>query len=124
MKFLIDMNLSALWVDWLREGGFEAVHWAQIGSATDPDDVIMEFAREHQYVVLTQDLDFGILLAKTGATFPSVLQLRTKENMPAQLGARVVGAIRQLESRLEQGALVTLDPVRLRARLLPFGEPV
>ena len=120
MKFLIDMNLSVQWVDYLRDGGFEAVHWIHVGSANAPDSVIMDFAREHGYVVLTQDLDFGILLARTGANFPSVLQLRTKENMPDVLGSRVLEAIRQIEPRLEQGALVTLDPERLRVRLLPF----
>ena len=114
------MNLSALWVDCLRGGGFEATHWAQVGPADAADSVLMDYASEHKYIVLTQDLDFGILLAMTRAPLPSVLQLRTKENMPEFLGQRVLGAIRQLGPRLTQGALVTLDPERLRVRLLPF----
>jgi predicted nuclease of predicted toxin-antitoxin system len=31
MKFLIDMNLSPLWVPFLREKGLGAVHWSTIG---------------------------------------------------------------------------------------------
>jgi predicted nuclease of predicted toxin-antitoxin system len=31
MKFLIDMNLSPLWVPFLANQGFEAVHWSTVG---------------------------------------------------------------------------------------------
>lgn len=31
MRILIDMNLSPDWVPVLIEGGFEAVHWSQVG---------------------------------------------------------------------------------------------
>jgi len=31
MKFLIDMNLSPLWVSFLSGKGFKAVHWSTVG---------------------------------------------------------------------------------------------
>ncbi len=34
MKLLVDMNLSPAWVDVLRQAGFEAIHWSEIGSPT------------------------------------------------------------------------------------------
>jgi predicted nuclease of predicted toxin-antitoxin system len=31
MKFLVDMNLSPLWVPFLADQGFEAIHWSTAG---------------------------------------------------------------------------------------------
>jgi predicted nuclease of predicted toxin-antitoxin system len=47
------MNLSPGWVDRLRQHGFEAVHWSTIGAATAPDEEILAWAREHEFVVVT-----------------------------------------------------------------------
>lgn len=52
MKLLVDMNLSPGWVDRLRQHGFETVHWSTVGAATAPDDEILAWAREHQFVVV------------------------------------------------------------------------
>jgi len=59
VKVLIDMNLSPLWVEQLSRAGFEAVHWSNVGDPRTPDRTLMQWAREHGYVVLTHDLDFG-----------------------------------------------------------------
>lgn len=39
MKFLIDMNLSPLWVRFLADHGLEVVHWSTVGqpNAADSD---------------------------------------------------------------------------------------
>ena len=37
MKFLIDMNLSPLWVPFLGAHGFGAVHWSTVGDPRAPD---------------------------------------------------------------------------------------
>ncbi len=63
MKLLLDLNLSPDWLPLLRERGFEAVHWSEVGDGRAPDAEIMRWAREHEHVVFTHDLDFGILLA-------------------------------------------------------------
>jgi predicted nuclease of predicted toxin-antitoxin system len=79
VKLLVDMNLSSSWVDRLAPHGFEAVHWSTIGDATAPDVEILAWASEHQFVVITNDLDFsGILAASAGAT-PSVVQIRAQD---------------------------------------------
>ena len=33
MKFLIDMNLSPLWISFLAEHGFEALHSSRVGQS-------------------------------------------------------------------------------------------
>jgi predicted nuclease of predicted toxin-antitoxin system len=70
MKLLIDMNLSPKWVSTLREAGWDAVHWSDIGKPNAPDHEILGFARANGYVIFTHDLDFATILAATKAELP------------------------------------------------------
>ncbi len=72
MKLLIDMNLSPRWIPLLRDAGWEAVHWSDVGKAEAGDAEIMAYAAAHDYVVVTHDLDFGAILAVTHGKKPSV----------------------------------------------------
>jgi predicted nuclease of predicted toxin-antitoxin system len=120
VKILIDMNLSPSWVAVFRRENLEAVHWSDVGSATAADSEILDWAAENGCVVFTHDLDFGALLASRTHRKPSVIQLRSQETSPALMGATVVLALKQFVDELEQGALVTIDPARARARVLPL----
>ena len=120
MKFLVDANLSPEWVTYLREFGFEADHWYSLGAQNAPDIEIMAYAAKHGYVVLTRDLDFGTILAELEAVRPSVIQLRANPSEPHYVGPQVVNALKELAEPLRSGALLTVDPKRTRARLLPF----
>jgi predicted nuclease of predicted toxin-antitoxin system len=121
MKILIDMNLSPDWVKVLEDAGWEVVHWAAVGDMRAPDEVIMAWARENGYIVFTHDLDFGVLLALTRAVSPSVIQVRTQDVFPNILGDRLVRVLREHQSVLENGALLTVDEGKARVRVLPFG---
>lgn len=57
MKLLLDMNISPRWVHFLQENGIKAIHWMDCGVPDSPDKVIMKYAREHDYIVFTHDLD-------------------------------------------------------------------
>lgn len=120
MRFLIDMNLSPLWVEFLAEKGFGSVHWSRIGEPSAPDSQIMEYAAANHLIVFTHDLDFGALLANQKTTQPSVVQVRTQDVLPAAIGDVVLRALHASRSQLESGALVTVDPHRHRIRLLPI----
>lgn len=73
MKILIDMNLSPRWCDLFEREGWEATHWSTIGPPNATDREIMEWAAGHEHIVFTHDLDFGAMLAATGAVGPSVI---------------------------------------------------
>lgn len=120
VKVLIDMNLSPRWVGALQEVGIAAEHWSTVGatSATDPEP--MAYARSHDFVVLTHDLDFGAILAATGGDKPSVAQIRAADVRPEVAGPPVSKALMQLSRELAAGALITIEPGRTRARLLPL----
>ena len=120
MKILIDMNLSPHWVQLLTEAGHEAVHWSEVGTFDASDREIMAWARSNGFSVFTHDLDFGTILASTDAEAPSVFQVRTQDISPQHIGNMVLSAIEQLEETLKQGALVSLDKNRARARILPL----
>ena len=64
----------------------------------------------------------GAILAVTRATLPSVVQVRAQDVSPEHLADLVVRGLRQHEAILEQGALISIDEVRLRSRILPFVE--
>ena len=80
----------------------------------------MAYATTNDYVVLTHDLDFSAILAATHGEKPSVVQIRAEDVNPDVIGLQVIAALRQMESDLEEGALLTVDPNRTRLRLLPL----
>lgn len=120
MKVLIDMNLSPEWAEVFESAGWEAVHWKEVGDPSAPDSELMEWARSGGYLVFTHDLDFGALLAATGAVGPSVVQMRCEDTRPSTMGEAVVNAMNSHLDDLRRGALVTVDPRRRRITLLPL----
>jgi hypothetical protein len=84
------------------------------------DTEIMAYAATHGYTVLTQDLDFNAILAATHGEKPSVVQIRSDNLDPDVIGAQVIDAVRKLETELDAGALVSIEPARTRVGLLPL----
>lgn len=120
VKILVDMNLSPGWVPVLKSHGWSAVHWSTVGDPRERDRVIMDWAVRHEYIVFTHDLDFGTMLALSHATGPSVLQVRAKDILPDHLESIVIAALRQHDADLASGALIVVDGIRTRARILPI----
>ncbi|MBW4633700.1 MAG: DUF5615 family PIN-like protein [Iphinoe sp. HA4291-MV1] len=120
MKILIDMNLSPDWVPVFKSAGFEAVHWSKVGDPGATDKTIMAWAVTHECIVFTHDLDFGTLLAITQADAPSVIQVRSQNILPTNLGNLVIGVLRQFQQELEVGALVTVEQAKAKVRILPI----
>ena len=120
MKLLLDMNISPRWVKFLQANDIEVTHWLDCGAPNAPDSEIMAYARENGFIVFTHDLDFSTLLAYSKEKKPSVIQLRTNDISPEASGNAIIGALRQMRTELEAGALLTIDPKRARIRLLPL----
>ena len=120
MTLLVDINLPPDWVNLLAETEIEAVHWSSLGAANAPDTEIMAYASANDYVVLTHDLDFSAILAATHGEKPSVAQIRADDLSWSVIGKQVIAALLQAAADLEEGALLTIDPKRIRLRLLPL----
>ena len=120
MRLLIDMNLSPTWVAALVAQGHQAVHWSTVGKRTAPDHEILAWARENDYTVFTHDLDFGAILAATGAQVPSVVQIRSEDPIPNRLGNLIGEVLRAHAAEIASGALISVDEYRARTRVLPL----
>ena len=120
MKLLLDMNLSPSWVKRLAPHGFEAVHWSTIGAATAPDDEILAWAHEHDFVVITNDLDFSAILAAGAVDGPSVVQIRTQDLLSDNVISVVAKALDAHREDIERGALLSIDEGGTRVRMLPL----
>jgi len=120
MNLLLDMNIPELWEPFLRDAGHVVVHWSRIGDIRAQDAEIMRWAKAHDQVILTHDLDFGALLYLTEARAPSVVQIRTEHIVPRMMGEAIIEALAKAEQFLRAGALVTVDPRRHRVRVLPL----
>ena len=120
MNILLDMNIPRTWERFLNQAGHEAIHWSQIGDIRAEDKEIMAWARENQHIVFTHDLDFGSLLFVTNARSPSVVQLRVEHILPEIMGDAVLETLSITSEKLNEGALITIEPRRHRIRLLPL----
>jgi predicted nuclease of predicted toxin-antitoxin system len=114
------MNLSPSWVDFLTGAGFTAVHWSDEGAPDASDHVLMQWAAEREYIVLTADLDFAAILAATERQGPSVILVRNAILTPDVLGSAVLAAIHQAKKELATGAIISVDAERARLRILPL----
>jgi predicted nuclease of predicted toxin-antitoxin system len=120
LDFLVDMNLSPLTVRQLRERGWKIKRVSEVMDARTDDIDILNYARDHNQVVITNDLDFSELLAIYGFESPSVINLRLENMSPDNVTQRVIDIVSQLEDELRLGIVVSVDDISARFRNLPI----
>ena len=121
LSFLADMNISPLTVSQLRERGWNIVRVSDIMNRATKDLDLLEYARHHNMVIITQDLDFSMLLALKGYERPSLVNIRLEETRPDYVTSRIIDTVSALESELTRGAVVTVDETSARYRYLPLA---
>jgi len=121
MRFLADMGISPQTVDFLQGLGHDAVHLHAQGLDRLEDSAILHKTREEGRILLTHDLDFGELMAASGARLPSVVILRLRNMRPERVNRYVQGIIDQHEESLTQGAIISVTEGQVRVRVLPIG---
>jgi predicted nuclease of predicted toxin-antitoxin system len=121
MKFLLDMNLSPRLATVFRDNGYESVHWTDVGSSTACDKDILRWASENNWIIITNDLDFGAILPSERLRLPSVIQIRRLGLVPGTLFPILDRVIKQFANELESGAIIVVGEKRMRARLLPLS---
>jgi len=87
-----------------------------------PDTSILEKARREGQVLLTSDLDFGDLLAHSGAGLPSVVIFRLTDMRPESVNARLDVLLTHFGTDLESGAIASVTDRRIRLRQLPISK--
>lgn len=81
MRFLVDANLSPRVAEWLRGNGHDAAHVFDLGLHEAGDPRIFDEAVGRGQIVLTSDLDFGEVLARSSGRV-SVMILRLRAVLP------------------------------------------
>lgn len=71
---------------------------------------------------MTLDADFHALLAKEGASSPSVVRLRVQGLGAADLAVLIQSVIGVCGEDLNGGAVATADTTRVKVRKLPLGK--
>lgn len=120
MRFVIDMNLSLNWAETLETDGHEAIHWQEVGRPSDRDEEILAHAAQTDRIVFTADLDFAEIVVRRRLNAPTIVQLRCGSTDPADIGDRVLEAIRTARADLKGGAVLTIDDDRVRIRRGPL----
>ena len=120
MRFLLNMNVSRRLGRSLKARGHECRHAADIGMAAATDREIAEESRKSGETIITEDLDYGDLLAFAGESSPSVIIFRLQRAHPDRMLRRIVSAWSEMEGPLRDGAIVLIEDAAIRIRMLPI----
>ena len=122
MKFLADMCISPLCVEWLRSIGHDAVHLYEQKLHKLPDCDVLHKAKDENRILLTMDLDFARLVSAAGVdTLPIVVIFRLSDQRPLNVQSRLAVVIAVLKNReLKENAVLSVSDGRMRVRQLPI----
>ncbi len=113
MKILLDTCVSPRARDELAAAGHE-VAWAGERPADPGDEQILEAARQSSSILITLDKDFGDLAIAFGQKHAGIVRL---VDIPVKKQASIcIRVLEQYGTNLQQGAIVTVEPGRVRVR--------
>jgi predicted nuclease of predicted toxin-antitoxin system len=122
MRFLADMGISPLTVEWLAEKGHDAVHLLDLDASQTRDFEILRRARDESRVLLTHDLDFSELVAASQGDLPSVIVFRLRDMTPDSVNRHLLRVLDRHSQPLDDGAIFSVQEAQIRWRSIPFGE--
>ena len=120
MKFLCNMGISPKTVAFLRSQGHDAKRLLEEKLERLADSDILDKARAEQSIILTNDLDFGQLLAASRAELPSVVVFRLDDMSAANVNRYLLRIIEEYSQDLAAGAVLSVDERVIRVRRLPI----
>ncbi len=120
LGFIANMNISPLTINELKKQGWQIVRVSEIMEANTKDIDLLNYARLHNKVIITQDLDFSALLAIGGHEKPRVINIRVENPKPDYITRRLIEIVSKMKQELEEGIIVSVDDFSVRYRNLPI----
>ena len=97
------------------------MHVRDVGLASASDHDVFQAALTDDRVIVSEDTDFGTLLALREATKPSVLLFRgIHDRSAANLLQLLLNNLAAMKGDLDAGAVVVIENARIRIRRLPL----
>ncbi len=119
MKFLADMPISPKTVNHLRSSGHDIYRISEKGIPKAKDSEIVDIAIDEQRIILTMDLDFPAIIAKSQKSSPSAIVFRLSDESHERINPLLDSILPQVEEVLLKGAIVMIEDDRFRIRELP-----
>ena len=117
MNFLIDENLAPRLASELVGAGHDAVHVAELGLRSSPDQVILKVAFVQKRILISRDTDFGLLIARDTSGSPSLILIRRMSDYRVKaIVSRVLVLLSDHSEVLTSGGIVVVDGLRERVR--------
>ncbi len=121
MRLMLDENLSPAMSGYLTEAGHDVLHVRDRGLTSANDETVLAAAAGEDRILISADTDFGTLLARSGATEPSVVLIRrTAGRRAAQQARLLIDNLPAVRDDLEARAVVVLGETTMRIRRLPI----
>ena len=120
MKFLADMGISPKTVTFLQGLEQDVVHLHEQGLDRTADFDILEKSLCEKRILLTHDLDFGELIARSRARLPSIIIYRLRNMSPEKVNLYLHEVITKHPDALQQGVIISVTEGQIRIRLLPI----
>lgn len=119
IQLLIDSSISGQVARALREEGF-SVEWVGEWGRDPGDEEILEAAKNSQRTIITLDKDFGELAVLRGERHWGIL--RIVDIAVANQAVRCKEILTQHAEALQRGAIVTVEPARVRVRAADWDD--
>lgn len=122
MKLIADVNISPITVKGLKEKGYDIIRVTEVLSPSASDNEIIKLAIKEDAVIVTQDLDFSAIIAKSGLRKPSVISIRTSDARPDFIAKLLLTLIPLIKNELHEGAIISVNEREYRVRKIPVIE--
>lgn len=119
MRILADVHIRPATVQYLNSLGHDAIRSSDVLPEEAPDQEIIETAVAIDRVILTEDLDFTDIIAITGASRPSLINLRLTDASADYVNRVLETVLPGLEEFVTTGIIATVEDGRVRIRELP-----
>jgi len=120
VKTFADVDISPRVVEYRRQAGHDAARITDLMDARANDEDVLARAASAGAVRISRDHDFSALVAVSGATAPSLVNIRLSSVDPKAISDAILTVLGETADEIAGGAVVTIDDGGARLHRLPI----